>query len=110
MGNPYVKLLSIVDPNEASTEFAKARGTTPRKNITYNAASGGGSPGTVVSLSSIVQSTLDKINTFLPILLGLLAFNALILLLLLKWLISQLHPNRLSLPLLILPQTFHLTL
>ena len=35
MGNPYVKLLSIVDPDAASIEFHKQRGGTPRTGITY---------------------------------------------------------------------------
>jgi len=40
MGDPYMKLLSIVDADEASVEFHQLRGGTPRTNITYNALDG----------------------------------------------------------------------
>jgi len=85
MGNPYVKLLSLVDPNTASAEFAKERNTTARSNITYNAASGGSSPtpSTSVDISGDISSTLDKINKYLPVILAIMGFNALVLLVIL---------------------------
>ncbi|KAI0036724.1 aspartic peptidase domain-containing protein [Vararia minispora EC-137] len=82
MGNPYVKLLQLVDPNKASAEFASERNTTARSNITYNAASGS-SGSTVVSLSNSLSTTLDRINNYLPAVLALMAFNALAVLILL---------------------------
>lgn len=82
MGNPYVQLLSLIDPDQASNEFASERGTTARSGITYNAAKTSSS-GTTVSVSSDLQSTLDKINTYLPALLAIMAFNALVLLVIL---------------------------
>jgi saccharopepsin len=84
MGNPYVKLLSLVDPNQASVEFHNARGGTPKQNITYNAAnSSSSSPdSTSVTLSNEVAETLDKIGKYFPAMLGVMAFNALILLIL----------------------------
>ncbi|VDC06291.1 unnamed protein product [Peniophora sp. CBMAI 1063] len=82
MGNPYVQLLSLVDPDEASADFAKERGTTARSGITYNAAKTSSS-GTTVSVSSDLESTLDKINTYLPVVLAIMAFNALVLLIIL---------------------------
>jgi len=84
MGNPYVKLLSLVDPNVASKEFAAARGTVPRTNITFNAANSTAAPtgGTTVSLSDDITNTLKKINTYFPIMLAVLGLNALFILLL----------------------------
>lgn len=81
MGNPYMKLLSLVDPTQASVDFHNIRGGTPNSNITYNAAnSTDGS--TTVSLSDDVVQILDKIGKFFPAMLAVIAFNALILLVL----------------------------
>jgi saccharopepsin len=84
MGNPYVQLLSLVDPNTASKEFAAARGTVPRTNITFNAenSTAAAAGSTTVSLSSDITDTLNKINTFFPIMLAILGLNALVILLL----------------------------
>lgn len=74
-GNPYVKLLSIVDPNNASAEFTAIRGGTPRTNITYNATPSSGSSGSI----SVADSTADKLAKladYIPIMLGILALNA----------------------------------
>ena len=79
MGDPFVKLLALTDPNKASGDFAKIRGSQPRTNITYNVAP----PaviGTTADSVSAAQSTLDKLNTLIPIMLGLLGLNALVLL------------------------------
>lgn len=84
MGNPYVKLLSVIDPHEASVDFHNLRGGTPNTNITYNAANspaGGGS--TTVNISDDLANTLNKIGTFFPALLAIMALNALVILLLL---------------------------
>src|SRR6266404_3460023 len=82
MGDPYVKLLSIVDPNQASKEFATARGTVPR-NITYSAANSTATSGrTTVSLSDNITNTLNKITTYFPIMLAILGLNAVVILLL----------------------------
>ena len=81
-GDPFVKLLPLTDPNEASGEFAKIRGSQPRTNITYNVAS----PeviGTASDSVSATQDTLDKLNSLIPILLGVMGLNALVLLTLL---------------------------
>ncbi|KAH9943379.1 acid protease [Epithele typhae] len=37
MGNPYMQLLSLVDPNKASQEFHAARGGSASSNIAYKA-------------------------------------------------------------------------
>jgi hypothetical protein len=79
MGNPFVKLLPLIDPNEASGDFAKFRGTQPRTNITYNVASpevvGVASDG--VSASDAV---LDRLNTLIPVMLAVMGLNAVVLL------------------------------
>lgn len=80
MGNPYVKLLSLIDPDKASAEFAVARNTTAKTGITYNASSSGASSASSVTVSSDVASTLDKIGAYVPAMLGIMALNALVLL------------------------------
>ena len=79
MGDPFVKLLPLTDPNEASEDFARVRGSQPRTNITYNVASQGvvGSASDGVSAS---QATLDKLDTLIPVMLGAMGLNALVLL------------------------------
>jgi len=84
MGNPYVKLLSLVDPNEASKDFAAARGSIARTNITYNAinSTAAAASGTTVSISDDITNVLNKLNSYIPIMLALLGLNALVILLL----------------------------
>lgn len=92
MGNPYMQLLALVDPNAASTEFHKARGGTASGNITYNAqnvsssstsaTAAAASGGTSVELSDELSSTLNKLQGYLPALLAVMALNALVLLVL----------------------------
>lgn len=75
MGDPYIKLFSIVDPNNASAEFTVIRGGTPRTNITYNAATGTTSSGSV-SVADTTADKLAKLADYIPIVLGILALNA----------------------------------
>ncbi|SRR6266702_579140 len=84
MGDPYVKLLSIADPNQASKDFAAARGTVARTNITYNAANSTAATSgrTTVSLSDDITNTLNKITTYFPIMFAILGLNAVVILLL----------------------------
>lgn len=83
MGNPYIKLLSLVDPNEASSEFASIRGAVARDNITYNAANSTATTGrTTVSLSDDITDTLHKVSVYFPAVLAIMALNALVILLL----------------------------
>lgn len=84
MGNPYLKFLSLIDPNAASKEFATARGSVARTNISYNAINSAttSSGRTTVSLSDEITNTLNKINTYFPIMLAILGLNALVILLL----------------------------
>jgi saccharopepsin len=84
MGNPYLKFLPLIDPNAASKDFATARGSVARTNISYNAINSAtaSSGRTTVSLSDNITDTLNKINTYFPIMLAILALNALVILLL----------------------------
>lgn len=85
VGNPYVKLLSLVDPNKASAEFHQLRGGVAATNITYNAANsttGQVSGGiTTVSLSDDMVKTINNLGTYVPALLAIMAVNALAVLL-----------------------------
>jgi saccharopepsin len=89
MGNPYVKLMPIITADGASAEFAKERGTTARTGITYtpldtiaNAGSSGGDT-TTVTLSTDVAKVLDTLGKYFPAIAGVLALNAIVLLVLL---------------------------
>lgn len=83
MGNPYVKLLSLVDPNKASAEFHQLRGGTAATNITYNAAnSTGTSGGVTISLSTDMVNTITQLGNYIPAVLAIMALNALVVLLL----------------------------
>lgn len=79
MGDPFVKLLPLTDPNEASGDFAKIRGSQPRTNITYTIASSQ-VIGTASGSVSAAQDTLDKLNNLIPVMLGVMGLNALVLL------------------------------
>ncbi|KAF8621592.1 hypothetical protein AX15_007617 [Amanita polypyramis BW_CC] len=78
MGNPHMKLLSLIDPNRASVEFHSTRGGTPNSNITYVGLSGS-SIEPVYSLSQDVTSNLQTISKIVPAMLAVVAFNALLL-------------------------------
>ncbi|KAK7470653.1 hypothetical protein VKT23_002076 [Stygiomarasmius scandens] len=82
MGNPYVKLLALTNPDEASADFAQARGTTAKTGITYNASNqpAAAAASTSVTLSADVADTLAKIGKYFPAILGVIALNALVLL------------------------------
>jgi len=81
MGNPYIKLLSLVEPNQASVEFHNVRGGTPTTNITYNASNVTASGSSVsVTLPDNIANTLDKVGKYFPAMLGVMALNALVLL------------------------------
>jgi saccharopepsin len=84
MGNPYIKFLSLVDPNKASAEFASARGSVPRNNITYHAVNSTAtvSGSNTASLSDEIAKNLNKITTYFPIMLAVLGLNVLVILLL----------------------------
>jgi len=81
MGDPYMKFLSIINPDEASEDFHKIRGGTPKTNITYT-----GLDGTSVApsffISNDISDSLEKIGKYLPAMLAIVALNALVLIVL----------------------------
>ncbi|KAJ3976212.1 aspartic peptidase domain-containing protein [Lentinula raphanica] len=82
MIDPFLKLLSLVDPDEASGDFVKARGGTAKTGITYNQSNATASASSVTSvdLSTEVAETLAKIGTYFPVILAIVALNAVVLL------------------------------
>ncbi|KAG6880052.1 hypothetical protein C0992_007369 [Termitomyces sp. T32_za158] len=78
MGNPYMKFLSLVDPDQASIEFTSARGGTPKTNITYQGLNGAAAMASF-GLSADMNQTLERIGRYLPAMLAVVALNALIL-------------------------------
>jgi hypothetical protein len=88
MGDPYMKLLSIVDADEASVEFHKLRGGTPKTNITFIGL-GGASIAPSFSISNDISQSLELIGKFIPAMLGIVALNALVVIVCcIVWLIS----------------------
>ncbi|KAL1747454.1 aspartic peptidase domain-containing protein [Schizophyllum fasciatum] len=79
MGDPYVKMLSIVDPNDASKEFASQRNSTARSGISYSAKSVE-QASMSVTVSGDIAGTLDKLTAYLPAMLAIMALNAVVLL------------------------------
>ncbi|KIY49197.1 acid protease, partial [Fistulina hepatica ATCC 64428] len=84
MKYPFVKLLSIVDPDDASKDFASSRGSTAKTDISYSLDQtvAAAADTTSVTLSSSVAETLDKIGKYFPAMLGVMALNALVILVL----------------------------
>jgi len=88
MGDPYMKLLSIVDPDEDSVEFHKLRGGTPKTNITFIGL-GGASIAPSFSISNDISQSLELIGKFIPAMLGIVALNALLVIVCcIVWLVS----------------------
>jgi len=79
MGDPYVKLLSIVDPDKASIEFHKQRGGTPRTGITFVGLDGAQVEPSFF-ISNDISKSLEMIGTWMPAILAVVGFNALMLL------------------------------
>lgn len=78
MGDPYLKLLAILDPDQGSTDFHQVRGGTPRTNITYVGLQGS-SIEPVFSISNDISDSLNTIGKLLPAVLGIVALNAVVL-------------------------------
>ena len=88
MGNPYMKLLSIIDADQASIDFTQLRGGVPRKNITYTGLNGI-SVAPSFSISTDISESLELIGKYIPAMLGIVALNALILIVCcIVWLVS----------------------
>jgi len=84
MGTPFMRLLSLVDPDQASVDFHNERGGSPTSNITYNVSNSTTSSGSSVSvtLPENVADVLEKVGKYFPAMLGVMALNALVLLVL----------------------------
>lgn len=79
MGDPYMRFLSLINPDEASAEFHKIRGGVAKHNITYRGLDGtANSPSFFIS--DDITESLEMIGRFIPAMLGVVALNALILL------------------------------
>jgi len=91
MGNPYMRFLSLVNPDEASVEFHELRGGAPNTNIVYTGLS-----GAALSLgSSLSDESLGMIAKFILPLLALVAFNSLVLIICcIVWLVSFIRKRR----------------
>ncbi|KAF4619165.1 hypothetical protein D9613_005082 [Agrocybe pediades] len=88
MGDPYMKFLSIVDPDEGSVDFHKERGGTPRTNITFVGLDGV-SVAPSFSISTDISESLELIGKLVPAMLGIVALNALVLIICcIVWLVS----------------------
>jgi len=88
MGDPYMKLLSIVDADEASVEFHRLRGGTPKTNITFSGLDGA-SVAPSFSISNDISGSLELIGKFIPAMLGIVALNALVVIICcIVWLVS----------------------
>lgn len=81
MGDPYVQMLPLINPDQASVEFHSVRGGSPNTNITYN-VSNSGSGSTTVTLSTDVATAIENLSKYLPAILGIMALNALVLIVL----------------------------
>jgi len=81
MGNPYMKLMSIIDPDEASVDFHQTRGGQPKTNITYQGLNDAAALPSF-NISQDISSSLERIGRYLPAMLAVVALNALILIIL----------------------------
>lgn len=94
MGNPYIRLWSLIDQPTASAEFHKIRGGTTQPyqssssanpnavssqpNVPVNADA----TGTTVSSDPVLVQNVNKLVSYAPIALGVLGLNAVLLLVL----------------------------
>lgn len=77
MGDPYVKLLTIIDMDDASVDFHNQRGGTPQTNITFVGLDGI-SVAPSFFISNDISKSLEMIGTWMPAILAVVAFNALL--------------------------------
>lgn len=78
VGDPYMKMLSIANPDQASVQFHNERGGDPKTNITFVGLNGT-TIQPVFSLSQDVSNSIQTISKFMPAMLALVALNALLL-------------------------------
>jgi len=88
MGDPYMKFLSIIDPDQGSIDFCKERGCTPRSNISYVGLNGA-SVAPSFAISNDISESLEMIGKWIPAILGVVALNALVLIIVsIVWLVT----------------------
>lgn len=88
MGDPYMKLLTIVEADEASIEFHNIRGGIPKSNITFTGLDGA-SIAPSFSISNDISHSLELIGRFIPAMLGIVALNAVVVIVCsVVWLVS----------------------
>ncbi|KAF5331633.1 hypothetical protein D9611_007674 [Ephemerocybe angulata] len=94
MGSPFIKLLSIVDADDASVAFHKQRGGVPRTNITFTGLDGI-SVAPSFYISNDISKSLDMIGTWMPAILAVVALNALVVLVgSIVWIVSFIRKRR----------------
>jgi len=84
MGNPYMKLYSLTNLTAASTDFHTIRGGQPNTTISatgvdFTGASNA-SPPSGSSATDDLETNINKVVNYIPILLGILGFNTAVLL------------------------------
>ncbi|KAF8165350.1 aspartic peptidase A1 [Crassisporium funariophilum] len=88
MGDPYMKLFPLITPDGASAEFHKERGGTPKTGITFTGLNGQ-SIAPSFAISTDISDSLEMIGKFMPAMLGVVALNALIVIVCcIVWLVS----------------------
>lgn len=88
MGNPYLKFLSVVDPDQASADFHQIRGGVSNTNITYIGLSAAAA-ALSFGLSDNTSQALEIIAKFIPPMLALIAVTCIILIICcVIWLVS----------------------
>jgi len=84
MGNPYMKLYSLTNLTAASADFHSIRGGQPNTTITATGVSFNGTsnaaPPSGTSATDDLESNINKLVNYVPILLGILGFNSAVLL------------------------------
>lgn len=94
MGDPYMKLLSIVKPDDASVDFHELRGGTPQTNITFVGLDGA-AVEPIFFISNDISESLERIGKLIPAMLGIVALNALIVIVCcVVWLVSFCRKRR----------------
>lgn len=82
MSDPYIQFLSLVDPDEASADFHEQRGGQPNQNISYTGLSEAAIAPSFF-ISDDVSETIVLIGKLVPTMLGIIALNTIILVMLL---------------------------
>ncbi|KAF7776156.1 hypothetical protein Agabi119p4_4549 [Agaricus bisporus var. burnettii] len=77
-GPPYMRLLSLVNPDDASADFHEIRGGSPQHNITYKGLNETANTPSFF-ISDDVSESIETISKLVPAMLAVVAFNAIVL-------------------------------